>query len=420
MAPLFFALYLVFWIAPFALERVADLLQLKRAAEPLPEGLRDLQTPADHEKSFTYAQDKKRLEWASSTVGLVFWFAFWRLGGFEMAADCGMRIATSGDGNIHTWWAGVAFVAILSVIQAVVDLPFSIYSTFGIEERYGFNRTTWKTFVGDLVKGTLVSAVIGIPVLLVAYQFLSWDLPFAFVWLWLATLALQGFLLWISPVVLLPIFLKLAPLPDGPLKSSIEAYREKQTFKLNGVWVCDASKRSSKSNAFFTGFGKFRRLVLFDTLIAQQTPEEITAVVAHEAGHFQRGHILKGMALSSAISFFFLAMVVRSLDSPLLYEGFGFQRTEFYSFVFGLPLAVTFVSKLLYPLKMLSSKLSRKYEYEADAFALATTGSGAALGRALRKLGRENLSGIQYHPLYTALHLSHPPLPDRLRAMGEL
>jgi STE24 endopeptidase len=415
------SVYGLLWIAPFLLERVADLLQLRLASQPLPENLRELQTPEDHSKSYHYAQDRKRLEWFSLTLSLLFWFGFWKIqandqNGFQSLAYWAEAI-TSTDTSTHPFLAGIAFIAFLSLIQSLIDLPFQIYSTFVIEEKYGFNRTTWKLFLSDGLKGLLLSVVIGVPLLLITYQFLSWELPFPFLWLWAAYLTLQVFLLWIAPVVLLPLFLKLSPLPEGPLKATIEAYREKQTFKLNGVWVCDASKRSAKSNAFFTGFGKFRRLVLFDTLIAQQTPEEITAVVAHEAGHFQRGHILKGMVISSLTMLFSLWAALLLLDIPQLYFGFGFSDTRYFHFAFGLPLAITVVGKLLYPLKVFTSALSRKHEYEADHFAVETTGSGKALARALKKLSRENLSGIQVHPLYAALHLSHPPLPDRLKAL---
>lgn len=416
-------IYGLFWVVPFLLERITDLLQLQKAKEPLPKELWDLQTPEQHEKSTHYSQDQKRVLFLSSFTHLLFWSLFWKFGGIEKCAE----ISSNGADELRVKFelfdsvflrsstAGLFFIGLLSIFSSIIETPFQIYSTFVIEEKYGFNRTTWKIYLSDTLKGIFLSLFLGTPILFLTFYFLNKG--FSFYWIWGAYLILQTFLMFIAPVVLLPLFLKLSPLPEGELKSEIENYRKNQTFKLNGVWVCDASKRSAKSNAFFTGFGKFRRLVLFDTLIQNQTPKEITAVVAHEAGHFQKGHIIKGMMISCLMSFFFLWAVTAILKSPELFLGFNITDTSYFQFYFGLPIAVTLVGRFLYPLKLLSNALSRKHEYEADAFSIETTQDKESLMNALKKLSQENLSTVQYHPLYTALHLSHPPLPDRLKAM---
>lgn len=405
------AILSLLFILPFLIERLADLLHLKQAGLPLPEALDSLQKPDEHDKAYHYAILRTRLTWFSETTQLVLFVAFWALGGFPL-------IATFAEGFTDSAFiAGLIFTFTLLGLQFVIGLPFSYYSTFVVEEKFGFNRTTKKLFAQDLVKSLLLSVLLGSALILGAYSLLDHFGSNAAVALFAFYAVFQIVVLFVAPVLILPLFLKLEPLQDGDAKNAIEAYRAKHPFKLNGVWVCDASKRSAKSNAFFTGFGKFRRLVLFDTLLKSQSPRELTAIVAHEAGHFVKNHILRTMAIGFLITFVFLFGTVALVNTPFLYRFFGFEEFAQFQFVYGLPLAILLLSKLTYPLSIIQMWISRKHEYEADAFSIETTGDGEALKTSLTKLSRENLSLLTYHPLYTALHLSHPSLPSRLKAI---
>jgi STE24 endopeptidase len=324
-------------------------------------------------------------------------------------------------------------VAILSGAKSLIDLPFAWISTFRIEAKYGFNRTTVGTFIGDRVKGAILGLLLLAPILAFAIWMLETAGDRAWFLIWAGYTVFQFFLLFIAPIAILPLFLKLAPLPDGELKTAIEAYVAKQTFRLDGVYVCDASKRSTKTNAFFTGFGKFRRLVLFDTMIAklhpadsaldapETTPErrteliaEIVAITAHEAGHFQLGHIWKGALVSTVASALVLFLAQRILESPEFYLAFGiFPPYPAY----GLPLAVMLLGKLGFFAAFAANSFSRRNEYAADRFSVQTYGDREALIRGLRHLYRENLAILVQHPFFTALFASHPPLLPRTDAI---
>ncbi len=408
------AIFTALFVFPFLIERLADLLHLKQAALPLPEALDSLQKPDEHDKAYHYAILRTRLGWFSETTQLVLFIAFWALGGFPMIASFAEGFTDS------PFMAGLIFTFSLLGLPFLIGIPFNYYSTFVIEEKFGFNRTTKKLFAQDLAKSLVLSLILGSALILGAYSLLDRLGANAAVALFIFYAVFQVVILFVAPVLILPLFLKLTPLEDGDAKSAIEAYRARHPFKLNGVWVCDASKRSAKSNAFFTGFGKFRRLVLFDTLLKSQSPRELTAIVAHEAGHFVKNHILRTLALGFVITFVFLFGTVELVNLPFLYRFFGFEEFAQFQYVYGLPLAVLFLSKLTYPLSIVQMWISRKHEYEADAFSVETTNDGEALKTSLTKLSRENLSLLTYHPLYTALHLSHPSLPSRLKAIDYL
>ncbi|RYZ71583.1 MAG: M48 family peptidase, partial [Proteobacteria bacterium] len=313
-------IFFILFIGPFIIERIADLLHLKQAALPLPEALDSLQKPDDHDKAFQYASLRTRNTWFSESTHLVLFTVFWALGGFPYLATFAESFGTS------PMIAGLIFTFSLLLLQFILGIPFSYYSTFVIEEKFGFNRTTKKLFVQDLFKALLLSVILGVLVLSAAYWLLGKMGENAAIPLFSMYAAFQIIVLFIAPVLILPLFLKLTPLDDGDAKTAIEAYRAKHPFKLNGVWVCDASKRSAKSNAFFTGFGKFRRLVLFDTLLKSQNPSELTAIVAHEAGHFVKNHIIRGIVMGFVITFVFLFGTVAIVHSSFLYRFFGFTE----------------------------------------------------------------------------------------------
>lgn len=419
-APTLFRVIAGLWILVFLIERAAELLQYQTASKPYPESLSEIQRPEEHEKALIYLGEKNRLTWVHESISLAAFLAFLVLGGYGWAADTAERMFDP------AWLRGVAFIAILSALKGALDLPFSWKSTFGIEAKYGFNRTTVKTFILDRVKGVVLGLILMLPIMAFAIWVLEVGEDRAWFYIWAGYTVFQFALLWIAPIAILPLFLKLTPLPDGELKTAIDAYVKKQTFKLDGVYVCDASTRSTKTNAFFTGFGKFRRLVLFDTMIAklnapETTPErrqemihEIVAITAHEAGHFRLGHIWKGVLVSTMVTGGVLFLAQRMLEAPELYLAFRIFPPQA---AYGLPLAVMLLSKVGFFASFASSYFSRRNEYAADRFSVETYGDGEALIRGLKYLYVENLAILVQHPLFTALFATHPPLVPRSEAI---
>lgn len=303
------------------------------------------------------------------------------------------------------------FIAILTVLNGLAHLPFSLYHTFVIEEKFGFNRTTIKTFFADRFKGIVLGVLIGGPILyLLLFLFERFGTN-AWVWAWLALAVLQIVLMFLAPAFIMPLFYKFSPLADGELKQKIKEYAATENFSMEGVYVMDGSKRSAKANAFFTGFGSFRKIVLFDTLVKQHTTNELLAVLAHEVGHFKLGHILKNIFLSlcsSLVMFYLFSIVLR-------FEGWGqvlgMNREPLHAAL----LAATFLFEpISIPISILGSFVSRKFEFEADAFAAKTTGQPMALAEALKRLSVDSLSNLNPHPFKVFLEYSHPPVTQRL------
>ena len=295
-----------------------------------------------------------------------------------------------------------------------MSLPFRWYSTFVIEERFGFNRTTRATFVLDLLRGLLLLVALGGPMLAAVLWF--FDRMGDAAWLWcfgLTTLFLIG-IQFVAPTWIMPLFNTFRPLENNELTRAVLDYARLAKFPLEGLFVIDGSKRSTKANAFFTGFGKRKRIALFDTLIHQQSTDEIVAIVAHEIGHFKKRHILTGLALGIAqvgAIFFLLALFLRDarvfgafqVSRPSTYVGFVLFAIAY------APIGLAFSSVV--------QAYSRQNEFEADAFARETTGHGEVLARALEKLSAESLSNLTPHPFYVKLHHSHPPLAERVAAL---
>ncbi|MBC7386984.1 MAG: M48 family metallopeptidase [Cryobacterium sp.] len=419
-APTLFRFIAGLWILVWIIERAAELLQYQTAALPYPEALSEIQSPTEHEKALIYLGERNRMTWLHEVLALATFLAFLALGGFGWVAEYADHLFDAG------WLRGVTFIVILSVLKGALDLPFAWWSTFRIEEKYGFNRTTVKTFILDRVKGAVLGVVLMLPIMAFAIWMLETAEDRAWFYIWAGYTALQFLLLWIAPIAILPLFLKLTPLPAGELKIAIDAYVKNQSFKLDGVYVCDASTRSTKTNAFFTGFGKFRRLVLFDTMItkldaAETTPErkremisEIVAIAAHEAGHFRLGHIWKGVLVSTVFTAGVLFLAQRILEAPELYLAFHVFPPHA---AYGLPLAVLLLGKIGFFASFATSYFSRRNEYSADRFSVETYGDGEALIRGLRYLYVENLAILVQHPLFTALFATHPPLVPRSNAI---
>jgi STE24 endopeptidase len=315
---------------------------------------------------------------------------------------------------VHSYLTGILFIAAISLLFWLLALPFSLYSTFSIEARFGFNKTTPRLFLVDTLKGFAVSAVIGIPVLLGLFWFMDRTGSLWWIWAFGAMTVFQLVMSVLGPLVIAPLFNKFTPLPDGALKERILALAQKLGFRTRGIFVVDSSKRSRHSNAYFTGLGRAKRIVLFDTLVQSSGEEEIVSVLAHEIGHEKRNHVKKGLALSLALSlvgFFLLSLLLHWLP---LYQAFGFAQPGYHSLL----VLIAFCSgPFSFFLQPLFSLRSRRYEYEADRFAVQGIGSAAGMKSALLRLSRDNLSNLAPHPLYSFFHYSHPTLAERLAAL---
>jgi STE24 endopeptidase len=299
----------------------------------------------------------------------------------------------------------------------LLSLPFSVYSTFAIEERFGFNKTTPRTFILDLLKGMGLMAVIGGPLIAGILAFFEYTGAHAWLYCWAITTVVMLFLQFIAPTWIMPLFNKFTPLEEGELRERILAYARSVNFPLENLFVMDGSRRSTKSNAFFTGFGKRKRIALFDTLIAKHTVAELVSVLAHEIGHYKKKHILQGLIISilhSGVMFFLLSFFISHKG---LFDAFYMDKMSLYT-------GLIFFSLLYTPIELILSIflqiVSRKHEYEADRFAAETTHQPKEMISALKKLARDNLSNLTPHPFYVFLNYSHPPMLERIRAIRSL
>jgi STE24 endopeptidase len=398
-------------ILVFSLDTLADVLNLTRLRGELPEEFQGTFDPKKYSESLLYQRDKVRFELLQKTVALLLVIPFIFLGGFN-AVDEFARSFTH-----HPMAMGLLFVGTLSVLKFLTQLPFSIYETFFLETHYGFNKTTPVTFVMDIAKGAVLGSILGGIIFSGIVYFFQTAGPQAWLYSWLAFTTFQIVLMYLAPAVIMPLFNKFNPLPDGPLKKAIQEYAQTRNFQLSGIFTMDSSKRSTKSNAFFTGFGRFRRLVLFDTLISKHTLEELVAVLAHEIGHFERKHIVKSMVISiftTGLLFYTFALF---LNNPDLFAAFKMEHISVYASV----VFVGFVcSPFLRLLSFFTQMMSRKHEFEADEFAVQTYGSPEVLISALKKLSVDNLSHLTPHPLKVALDYTHPPILERIQALRRL
>lgn len=413
--------YLVFVIALLIMHWLVDawvnFLNLRHVQTGIPPEFEGWLDQDKYARSQQYLRENTRFDLISDAILLPLTLGFILLGGFALLD----RLARSAGGNMII--TGLLFAGMLLLIGQLISLPFSAYSTFVIEERYGFNRTTWPTFILDRIKSLLLTLLLGAPIFAGILWFFAYAGPHAWLYSWIVVTAIQIFIMFIAPVVILPLFNKFIPLEEGPLRNAIQHYAEAQNFKLQGIFKIDGSRRSTKSNAYFTGFGRWRRIALFDTLIEKHSVDELVAVLAHEVGHYKQGHITRQLVLSAAsnlLMFYLLSLFISQADlyhafsvsiqpiagHPPIYAGivfFGFLYTPI-SFVIGL-----FVNML-----------SRRFEYQADAFAVKTTDCADALITALKKLSVDNLSNLTPHPLKVLLEYSHPPVIERIHSMRRM
>lgn len=321
---------------------------------------------------------------------------------------------TASWGGPDSTWNHTLFILIAMVLLSIPSLPFDWWEQFRLEQKYGFNKSTPGLWITDKLKGTALMFVIGFPLLWALLSLVNWVGEAWWIWAFALLFGFQLLMLILYPKLILPLFNKLTPLPEGELRTRLMALGDRTGFRAQTIEVIDGSKRSGHSNAYFTGFGRFRRIVLFDTLIAQLTPGELEAVLAHEIGHYRRGHIPKMIAMSAVMMLGGFAVIAWLARSPWFNTAFGFPPGQLApSFLlFGLLSGV-----VTFWFSPLGNVLSRKYEYEADAFAREAIGGPAAMIGALRKLAQKNLTNLTPHRWFSGFYYSHPTLVEREAAL---
>ena len=392
----------------YAVSTLAALLNVRAMTPEVPEEFIGVYDAERYARSQEYTRIRTRFGLMQGTFRLVLLLVFWQVGGFAWLDEL---VRGVGVGPVAT---GLMFIGGLTLASSVLGLPFRLYSTFVIEERFGFNRTTLKTFCTDGLKGLLLAIVLGGTLLGAILFFFEWAGRFAWLWCWAVSVVFMVVMQFVAPTWIMPLFNTFTPLGDSELRDAILAYARSAAFPLEGIFVIDGSKRSSRANAFFGGFGKYKRIALYDTLIEQHTTEELVAVVAHEVGHYKRKHVFERIGLAvihTGVMFWLLSVF---LEQPALFEAFFVEARSVYA-------GLLFFGLLFTPLEMVLSVVlqarSRKNEFEADEFAVTTTGSCEPLISALKKLSVENLSNLTPHRFAVALQHSHPPLLIRIDAL---
>ena len=328
----------------------------------------------------------------------------------------GGLVAWTGSLAAGPLWQDLALIVAVGVLASMLALPFSWWRTFVIEARFGFNRMTVRLWLADLAKGTLLAAALGVPLTVVALWLMRAAGPLWWLWVWGVWIAFQVLVLALYPTLIAPLFNKFSPLPAGAARERIEALLARCEFAVRGLFVMDGSRRSNHGNAFFTGFGRGRRIVFFDTLLSRLAPDEIEAVLAHELGHFKRKHVQKRMLWMAAASLALLALLAQLMGAPWFYEGLGVPPAQGRP---GVALILFFVALPVFTFVFgpLASLYSRKHEFEADAFATRHA-SAAALSQALVKLYEDNAATLTPDPLHSAFYDSHPPAAVRIARLG--
>lgn len=398
-------------ILEYALSTISSLLNMSSISKKIPDGFQEHYDENKYAKSQAYLKDNTRFGLFSSSFSLVLMLIIIHTGLF------GVLDETVRDLSSHPILGGLIFFGIIFIINDIINLPFSLYSTFVIEEKYGFNKTTIQTFVMDKLKGYLLTILLGGLILSAILYFFN---TYGENGWWIAWLLITGFMIAVQPLfvhVIAPMFNKFTPLEEGELRTAIEAFSEKVKFPISRIDMMDGSKRSSHSNAYFSGFGKSRRIALFDTLLENHSTEEIVSVVAHEVGHFKKKHIIMGTIIGILETGIMLFVFNLFMNDSALFNVFGVSTISVYG-------GLVFFGMLYAPVSLILSifttALSRKNEYEADEYSLETTQNKDALINMLKGLSANNLSHLTPHPLIVFLSYSHPPVMDRISAVNRI
>lgn len=394
----------------FLFEAVLEFLNSREAGKKIPAGLKDLYDQNEYERSLKYEKETSRFGLISGSFRFLVLIIFFFLNGFLKLDEYIRTFQVSEE------MVSLLFFGILFFISDILNLPFSIYSNFVIEKKYGFNKMSPGIFIADKIKSYILGVIIGgglLYLFIIIYKNTGSQF---WIYMWII-FSLVGILFSMFYTTwLLPLFNKLTPLPEGKLRKLIEDYCNRAGFKMKDLYIMDGSKRSTKANAFFSGLGRQKKIVLFDTLVNQHTEEEIVAVLAHEIGHSQKRHTRKMMILSLLQMGFMLFLLSWFISNPAFSKVMGAERPVFH---FGLIVFILLYSPVSELISILMNWYSRKHEYEADAYA-AQTYSGEILSEALKKLSRNNLSNLNPHPCYVFVHYSHPPLYKRLQHINNI
>lgn len=383
--------------------------EVRRHADQPPPAVAAMVDDATYGKSVVYTQARLKFGmltelFDTAVLALLVFSAFlpWTYGFFAPLAPSGS-------------WDDALYLVTVAIVMSIPGMPFDWYQHFRLEERFGFNKSTPKLWLVDKIKGLFVGLAIGFPLLWALLSLVRWTGDSWWLWGFALLFVFQLAMMILYPKLILPLFNKLSPLEEGELRTRLMALADRTGFKARTIEVIDGSKRSGHSNAYFTGFGRFRRIVLFDTLIQQLSPEEIEAVLAHEIGHYRKGHIPKMLAVSALMQFAAFAAIAWLAKSPWFNPAFGFSAGDLAPafLLFGLLSGL-----VLFWFTPVGNFFSRKHEYEADAFAKEAMKSPAPLVSALRKLAQKNLTNFTPHPLYSGFHYSHPTLVERERALN--
>jgi len=404
-------LILIFFLTQFALQHVADHLNIKALQFKVPDEFKEVYDQEKYQKSQSYLKTNTKFSRLNDTFSLTLILIAIYCNAFN---EFDLWIRSLGYSNLLN---GILFLGGLIIGLQLINLPFGWYKTFVIEETFGFNNSSKGLWVKDQIKALILTCLLGGPLLAIVLWFFEFSGPSAWLYIWGTLVGFQLLLLFLVPVYIMPLFNKFTPLEDADLKAKIFDYAKKYQFPVKDIYIMDGSKRSKKSNAFFAGFGSSRRVVFFDTLIKNHSHDELLGIFAHEVGHYKRKHLFKQIAfsiLSLGITLFLLDLV---LMNQSLMAAFSMEHTSIYA-------SLLFFSFLMIPLNfvtsLISTILSRKFEFEADAYAIETTGVKEPMINALKQLSVDNLSNLTPHPLKVFLEYSHPPLLTRIKAIRSL
>ena len=389
----------------YIIHQILEYLNAKKFDAQVPPELQDVFDAQEYNKSQAYKLTNYRFGSLSEGVSLIATLAFLLLDGFELIDKIARGITD------HTIGLALVFFGIIMLISSIAGLPFSYYQTFVIEEKYGFNKTTKGLFFLDKVKGLILTTVFGGGILTLFILFYQWTGPKFWLYTWIMFTVVILFINLFYSRFIVPLFNKQTPLDDGSLKNAIEGYAKKVGFELQNIFVIDGSKRSTKANAYFSGFGREKRITLFDTLINDLEEEEIVAVLAHEVGHYKRKHIIFNLVTSLLLTGITLYVLSLFINNPEISLAIGVSTPSFHAGLIGFALLYSPISEVT---GLAMNYLSRRFEFQADDYA-KTTYASAPLVTSLKKLSKNNLSNLTPHPAYVFVHYSHPPLIERIR-----
>lgn len=408
MSQILFFVIIGLLMVDFVFERILEYLNTTQWSNNLPAEVEDVYEEKDYKKQQAYQKVNYRFSLASSSFSFALTLSMFLFSGFALVNSWAFSYTSS------PVLGALVFFGILLLASDILTTPFSVYDTFVIEQKFGFNKTTPKTFVLDKLKGYLLGALLGgglLALIIYIYQLTTTSF---WLYAWLIVTAFSIFMVLFYSNLIVPLFNKQTPLPEGELKSAIEAFANKVGFKLDNIFVIDGSKRSTKANAYFTGFGRKKRIVLYDTLISDMTTNELLAVLAHEIGHYKKHHVIWSLILGIIQTGVVLYLFSLFVGSPELSAALGVDEPSFH---IGLVAFGVLYSPISLVTGLAMNIFSRKNEYQADAFA-ADNFSAIELASALKKLSVKNLSNLRPHPLYVFFHYSHPTLLQRLKALN--